>query len=35
MLQPDHGFYQQNGPERDQLIGIRIKNGGEPRSFEW
>ena len=35
LLQPQHGFCQQNGPEHDQVLVSKWKNGGGSRLFEW
>ena len=35
LLQPEHGFCQQNGPERGQLLVSERKNGGDCCLFEW
>ena len=35
LLQPEHGFCQQNGPEHDQVLVSKWKNGGGSRLFEW
>ena len=35
LLQPEHGFCQQNGPERDQVLASEWKNGCGFRLFEW
>ena len=35
LLQPEHGFCQQNGPEHGQVLVSKWKNGGGSRLFEW
>ena len=35
LLQSEHGFCQQNGPESDQVLVSEWKNGGGSRLFEW
>ena len=35
LLQPEHGFCQQNGPEPGQLLVSEWNNGGVSRLFEW
>ena len=35
LLQPEHGFCQQNGPERGQVLASEWKNGGSSCLFQW
>ena len=35
LLQPEHGFCQQNWPENGQVLVSEWKNGGGSPLFEW
>ena len=35
LLQPEYGFCQQNGSEREQALVSEWKDAGDSRFFEW
>ena len=35
LFKPEHGFCQQNGPERGQILVFEWKNGSGSHLFEW